>query len=80
MTLCQSCVDVWEHWKDGLHGKGDPAEEVIRLRARIKALELAMKETRACFGRPFHASEWAESWGRADTILKAALERSEGGG
>lgn len=51
-TVCLSCVDVFDHWKDGEHGSGDPPEEVRRLRAALsracngdqKRVEELMKE------------------------------------
>lgn len=46
MIVCQPCVDVFDHFGGGLHGKGDPMEAVALLRtqlttqaARIRDLE-----------------------------------------
>lgn len=30
--ICQSCTDVFDHFGDGLHGRGNPAEAVRQLR------------------------------------------------
>ena len=38
-TVCQSCTDVFDHCGDGLHGKGDPTEEVKRLRTALAESE-----------------------------------------
>lgn len=35
MMLCQSCCDTFDHWGDGLHGKGNPGEEAKGLRAAV---------------------------------------------
>ena len=39
LFVCQSCTDVFGHLEDGMHGKGDPSEEVKTLRAEIAALK-----------------------------------------
>ena len=39
LLVCQSCCDVWEHIGNGLHGMGNPADEVKRLRKDIAARE-----------------------------------------
>lgn len=37
-VICQSCSDVFDHFGDGLHGKGDPTAEVERLRVNREVL------------------------------------------
>jgi len=43
MLVCQSCVDVFDHQGEGLHGIGDPAEAVRELRKQVENLETTQK-------------------------------------
>lgn len=47
IVVCQSCTDVFEHVGNGLHGSGNPVEEVERLRTSNRALMIALAFARS---------------------------------
>ncbi len=59
LRICLLCLEVFDHYKDGLHGNGDPTQALLDIR-----LELAQAK---CFIRRF--SRWVETPSKPDLFF-----------